>query len=70
MSADPRLPEAERLLAERGIAGATVSPEGPEGEIAAIRLPSDALAAILDAGPELAGAVRALGFRYVAVDLG
>lgn len=69
MSADRRLAAAERLLAERGIA-AEVSAEGSEGEIAAIRLSGGALEEMLgERGAEAAAGVKALGFRYVAVDL-
>jgi PP-loop superfamily ATP-utilizing enzyme len=61
---------AERLLAERGLAGARVTAEGSDGEIAAIRLPEGAPSAVLaDADADLAKGIRALGFRYVAVDL-
>jgi hypothetical protein len=66
---DARTGAAERLLAERGVPGAEVRAEGPDGEIAAIRLPSADLAPLLE-DPEAADAVRSLGFRYVAVDLG
>lgn len=66
---DPRLAAAARLLAERGIPGAQVRTEGPDGEIAAIRLPSADLAPLLEES-DAADAVRSLGFRYVAVDLG
>jgi hypothetical protein len=62
---------AERLLAERGLSGARVTAEGPDGEIAAIRLPEGALPGVLAAADSgVAEAIRALGFRYVAVDLG
>lgn len=65
---DPRIAAAERLLAERGLPDAEVSAEGTEGEIAAIRLPGGPEALLAER--ELTKAVRALGFRFVAVDLG
>lgn len=68
MSADPRARAAERLLAERGLAGARVD---AEGDVAAIRADDAAAAALLgERGAALADEVRALGFRYVALDLG
>jgi hypothetical protein len=57
-------------MAEEGLTGAEVRAEGPEGEIAALRLPEEALGDVLgERGAELAAKVRTLGFRYVAVDL-
>src|SRR5690606_17593630 len=56
---DPRVREAERLLAERGVAGARVGVAGHQREIAAIVAPPVGLAP----------AIRALGFRYVALEL-
>jgi PP-loop superfamily ATP-utilizing enzyme len=71
VSDDPRAAAAERLLAERGVRGATVSVEGDAGEIAALHLPDDATEALIgERGAEIAEAVRALGFRYVGIDLG
>ena len=70
MSADVRIAAAERALAEHGVFGATVEVEGHEREIAALRVPEAAWARML--GPEgvrLADAVKAAGFRYVALDL-
>jgi hypothetical protein len=69
VSADFRAARAAELLAARGIA-ARVSAEGHEGEIAALRVPAGAIDLLVggDAGP-LAREVKALGFRYVAVDL-
>lgn len=68
MSADERATRAERLLAERGFAGARVSAEGHEHEIAAVRVPAGAWER-LARDAEVAGEVKALGFRYVALDL-
>jgi PP-loop superfamily ATP-utilizing enzyme len=70
MTADPRIAEAERLLAAHGVFGAAVSVEGHEREIAALRVPDGAWARMMgDDGAAIAAAVRALGFRYVALDL-
>jgi len=70
MSADdPRVAEAERVLAGHGVA-ADVSVEGHEREIAAVRVAGDAWARMLgDEGARIAAEVKALGFRYVALDL-
>lgn len=59
-----RIRAAEALLAERGLAGTRVEALGDVGEIA-----------VLDPGEreipdELVGALRALGFRHVTLDLG
>jgi PP-loop superfamily ATP-utilizing enzyme len=69
-AADPRIGRAERLLASRGIPGASVGVEGHEREIAAVRVPAGAWERLVgDEGARLAAEVRALGFRYVALDL-
>ncbi len=66
---DPRIAEAERVLAGHGVA-ADVSVEGHEREIAAVRVAQDAWARMLgDEGAAIAAEVKALGFRYVALDL-
>ena len=66
---DPRVAEAERVLAGHGVA-ADVSVEGHEREIAAVRVAEDAWARMLgDEGAVIAAEVKALGFRYVALDL-
>lgn len=71
MSAGERLEAARRLLAERGPAGARVEAAGDGGDIAAIRVDDESLDALLgDEGARLSEALRALGFRHVAVDLG
>ncbi|HEX2204261.1 MAG TPA: hypothetical protein VHG91_13215 [Longimicrobium sp.] len=70
MSGDARVALAERVLAGHGVAGATVDAEGPEREIAAIRVPAEDWARLM--GPEgarIADEVKAAGFRYVALDL-
>lgn len=70
MSGDGRTAAAERALAGHGIS-ADVSVEGHEREIAAVRVRTEAEWARLagDEGPALAEAVKAAGFRYVALDL-
>jgi PP-loop superfamily ATP-utilizing enzyme len=69
-AADPRVARAERLLASRGVPGASVGVEGHEREIAAVRVPAGAWERLVgDEGARLAAEVRALGFRYVALDL-
>ncbi|MBV9108993.1 MAG: hypothetical protein JO306_06280 [Gemmatimonadetes bacterium] len=70
MSADPRIAAAERALADAGVYGATVSVEGHEREIAAVRVADDDWSRML--GPDglsIADAVKRAGFRYVALDL-
>jgi len=56
---------AERLLRERGIEGARVNAVGHDRSVAAVVAPADALARLADH----AGEIKALGFRYVALDL-
>lgn len=69
-SVDERVRAAEWVVAEVGIAGAVVTVEGHEREIAAIRVSSDDWNRLVgDEGVRLAERVRALGFRYVALDL-
>ena len=59
-----RAREATRLLEAAGI-DAVVDAAGPEGEIAAVRVPAERLPAVA----AHAAAIRALGFRYVALEL-
>ena len=67
---DARVGAAERVLATHGVYGAEVSVEGHEREIAAVRVPDSAWHRMMgDEGAEIAAEVRALGFRYVALDL-
>lgn len=69
-SADERVRAAERVVVDEGISGAAVTVEGHEREIAAIRVSVDDWDRLVgDAGVRLAERVRALGFRYVALDL-
>ena len=70
MSADARIAAAERALKDAGVYGASVEVEGHEREIAALRVPEAAWARMLGPdGVRLADAVKAAGFRYVALDL-
>lgn len=69
MSADERIARAERVLAEHGFAGAEVAVEGHEREIAAVRAPAAAWERLAgEEGARVAAEVKALGFRYVALD--
>lgn len=70
MSADERIPAALRALADHGVHGASVDVEGHQREIAAIRVPSADWERMMGAdGTAVADAVKAAGFRYVALDL-
>lgn len=65
-----RLARAEAVLHQHGCTGARVSAAGIDGEIAAVALPEIRFNALLGEQREsLAEQIRALGFRYVAVDL-
>lgn len=67
---DARIGAAERVLAAHGVYGAEVSVEGHEREIAAVRVPDGAWSRMMgDDGTAIAAEVKALGFRYVALDL-
>ena len=69
MRDDPRAAAAERVLAGHGVA-AEVSVEGHEREIAAVRVTEHAWERMLgEDGAAIAAEVKALGFRYVALDL-
>lgn len=61
-----RLARVQRLLDEAGLSGATVDVAGHASEIAAVTAPVSQVARLR----ELAPAVKALGFRYVALELG
>jgi PP-loop superfamily ATP-utilizing enzyme len=66
---DERIARAGALLAERGIAG-EVSVEGHQAEIAALRVAEGAWERMAgEEGAALADELKALGFRYVALDL-
>lgn len=69
MTADARISAAERVLAAHGVA-AEVTVEGHEREIAAVRVPDGSWERMMgDEGAAIAAEVKALGFRYVALDL-
>ena len=63
---------AARVLAENGVAGAVVRAGGPDGEVALLSAPRAEWERLLDPrdGAGLVERIRALGFRYVALDLG
>ena len=65
MSGTERSARATRLLREAGI-DASVSAAGQQGDIAAVCAPAEQLERIA----AHASAIRALGFRYVALDIG
>lgn len=68
--ADDRVAAARQALAERGVHGATVEVEGHEREIAAVRVPAGEWERVMGpGGASIADAVKAAGFRYVALDL-
>ncbi len=68
--ADDRVVVARQALAERGVHGATVEVEGHEREIAAVRVPAAEWERLMGPdGASIADAVKAAGFRYVALDL-
>ncbi|HEX5724879.1 MAG TPA: hypothetical protein VFX98_05405 [Longimicrobiaceae bacterium] len=70
MSGDVRAAAAGRLLVEYGLAGAAVEVEGHEREIAAVRVRAEDWERLLgEEGARLVAEVKALGFRYVALDL-
>lgn len=64
-AATERESRAVALLAQEGVA-ARVRSLGPDGEIAAVAAEPSSLGALRAAAPRL----RALGYRYVALDLG
>jgi hypothetical protein len=61
-----RLERVRQLFAEAGLTSATVDAAGQALEIAAVAAPVSELVRLR----ELAPAVKALGFRYVALELG
>lgn len=66
---DERVARAGALLAERGIAG-EVSVEGHQAEIATLRVADGAWERVAgEEGAALVDDLKALGFRYVALDL-
>jgi PP-loop superfamily ATP-utilizing enzyme len=70
VSGDARIARAETALRDEGIDGASVEVEGHEREIAAVRVrETDWERMMGPAGLRAAEAVKAAGFRYVALDL-
>ncbi|HLU25552.1 MAG TPA: hypothetical protein VKZ58_07585 [Longimicrobiales bacterium] len=65
MNANEKCRAAEALLHENGLPGARVRAEGHAEEIAAVNVPPESVAKLA----ALAPAIKALGFRYVALDL-
>lgn len=65
MNAGEKCRAAEALLHEHGLTGARVRAEGHADEVAAVSAPPEAVSTLV----ELAPAIKALGFRYVALDL-
>jgi hypothetical protein len=63
--ADERVEAVEALLRREGIEGAQVSAAGGAGEIAALSVEHRHAARLA----ALAPAIKALGFKYVALDL-
>ena len=62
--------EAEQVLAESGFAGVRVEIAGHAGELAALAVPEPLWERMLGPdGRQVADGIRALGFRYVALDL-
>lgn len=61
---DTRIGAAEAILAREGLPG-KVSVAGHAGDVAAVIVPPEHLARLAELAPEL----KALGFRYVAIDL-
>jgi len=60
-----RVAAAEKLLREHGFDGARLRPAGHESEIAAVTAPPSEIARLAQLAPE----IKALGFRYVTVDV-
>ena len=62
--------QAEGVLAEFGFAGVRVEIAGHAGELAALAVPEAFWERMLGPdGRQVADGIRALGFRYVALDL-
>ena len=65
-----RLIEAERVLMRHGIAGTRVEVAGHAEEIIALAIPDASWERMLGPGGRaISEQIRALGFRYVALDL-
>ncbi len=63
-AADARVGAIEAILAREGIAG-SAAVAGFAGDVAAVRVAPEALARLAELAPE----IKALGFRYVALEL-
>ncbi len=61
---DTRAAAIQAILAREGIAG-SVAVVGFAGDVAAVTAPPEALARLAELAPE----IKALGFRYVALEL-
>lgn len=63
--------EAARLLGELGLPGARLRVCGQEGEMVAVSVPEPQWARLVlgEEGRALSARLRALGYRYVTVDL-
>ncbi len=69
-SAAERERRAAELLREMGLEGVRIDAAGHQGEIAALSAPADEFERLVGEGASgLAADLRALGFRYVALDL-
>jgi hypothetical protein len=67
---DARRAAGESILREHGLAAARLDATGPEGEIAAIQVaPADWDALLESDSAAVIAGIRALGFRYVALDM-
>ncbi|HET8656936.1 MAG TPA: hypothetical protein VFL93_15535 [Longimicrobiaceae bacterium] len=70
MSADDRVAAARGLLLARGFVGATVRAAGTDSEIAVLGVAEgDWERMLLGDDHDLARALKALGFRYVSLDM-
>lgn len=63
--ADARAVAAENILRREGLAGVRVGVAGHQREIAVVEAKPEALARLAEIAPE----IKALGFRFVAIDL-
>jgi PP-loop superfamily ATP-utilizing enzyme len=69
-AADARVAQAEAVLAQLGLDGVTVEVTGQEREIAVLAAPEPQAEELLDARrTAVVAKLKALGFRYVALDL-
>jgi hypothetical protein len=65
VSAAERVARAEAILREAGVPLVRVSAAGEAGEVAAVLAAPEAAARLADLAPR----IKALGFRYVALEL-